>query len=340
MPHKGFTLVETLVTISIFTLMLGALFALVVYIYGLQSYAFQQAQAIEEARRIVEQMAREIREATTGADGSYVLEQADDYEVVFFSDIDKDDEVERVRYFINPAGGALGSATSTCASFVDGGSCQVTFSNFLVGALDSATVQVSVEGDLDNTQEKATIAVDGNTVGILCTLAGECTQCAGAYEDSTVFDVSGEAADDFLTVQATGSNGGSGSSRVDNICNWEDPNHSLKMYAQLNWQEVAPPQAQALFRKGTIDPTGFPLVYVPAQENFAVLSESVVNEGRGIPVFTYFDENDNVIMDLAANIQDVTRVHMNMIINVDLNRAPDDFSVETDIQIRNLKKNL
>lgn len=339
-PHKGFTLIETLVAIFLFTLMFGVLSALIVYTYGLKNYAFEQAQAVGDARRIVEQMTREMREATTGADGAYVLERADEYEIVFFSDIDQDDEVERVRYFINPAGGNIGSLTDTCVSFVNGGSCSVVFSGFLTDALKTASAQVAVEGDLDAIQEYATITIDGNIVGNLCNLSGECTQCSGAYEDLTTFNVTSSAQDDFLTIVGDGSQGNSGSRTVNNICNWQNPNHSLKMQVRLDWEELAPPQAQAVFRKGTTDPTGFPSLYQLDQETLSSLSQYVVNEGRGLPVFTYYDENDDVIADPLANIQNITRVHVNMIINVDLNRAPDDFSLETDVHLRNLKKNL
>ena len=45
-------------------------------------------------------MVKEIREARGGDDGSYIIEKADDFEFIFYSDIDKDELTERVRYFI------------------------------------------------------------------------------------------------------------------------------------------------------------------------------------------------------------------------------------------------
>ena len=96
---KGFTLIESLVTIAIFILVLGGLFELVLGGYKAYHYTFQQAQAVSESRNGIEIMIKEIREARPGDDGSYIIEKADDYEFIFYSDIDKDGDTERVRYF-------------------------------------------------------------------------------------------------------------------------------------------------------------------------------------------------------------------------------------------------
>ena len=87
---KGFTLVETLVAIIVFSLALGVVTSFIILGYRNQGYAWQQALAINEARRGIETMIREIREAKTGQDGSYPIEKAEDKEFIFYSDIDKD----------------------------------------------------------------------------------------------------------------------------------------------------------------------------------------------------------------------------------------------------------
>lgn len=96
----GFTLIETIVTIMIFTLVMGVIAGFIVVGYRTQSYTFQQAVAIDEARKGIETMVKEIREARAGDDGSYIIEKADDFEFIFYSDIDKDEATERVRYFV------------------------------------------------------------------------------------------------------------------------------------------------------------------------------------------------------------------------------------------------
>ncbi len=97
---KAFTLIETLAVIAIFSLVIGAIFGSVAALYTIHDYTFQQSKAIDEARRGVETMVKEIREARPGDDGSYILKTAEDFQIVFYSDIDKDSNAEMVRYFV------------------------------------------------------------------------------------------------------------------------------------------------------------------------------------------------------------------------------------------------
>jgi len=99
--NKGFTLIEIMVAIFIFVLGMGAVFSVALHLYNTNSFLFQQSVAIGEARRGIETMLKEIREARGGQDGAYIIEIANDYEFVFYSDIDTDTAVERVRYFID-----------------------------------------------------------------------------------------------------------------------------------------------------------------------------------------------------------------------------------------------
>ncbi len=98
---KAFTLIETIMVIVIFSLLMGAVSGFIVWGYRLQGYSWRQSQAIEEARKGIEVMAREIRSARYGEDGSYVIWDTQDYQFGFFSDIDRDGEIERVRYFLD-----------------------------------------------------------------------------------------------------------------------------------------------------------------------------------------------------------------------------------------------
>lgn len=98
---KGFTLIEALIAIFIFVLGVGAVLGLTVNLYQTHSFSLHLSSAISEARRGIEVMVKEIREAKTGDDGSYIIEKADDYQFIFFSDIDNDGAAERVRYFLD-----------------------------------------------------------------------------------------------------------------------------------------------------------------------------------------------------------------------------------------------
>ena len=60
---KSFTLVETLIAIFIFFVIMVGLSSSVVWLYRTHSYTWQQALAVDEARRGIETMVKEIREA-------------------------------------------------------------------------------------------------------------------------------------------------------------------------------------------------------------------------------------------------------------------------------------
>ncbi|MEA3344141.1 MAG: type II secretion system protein [Patescibacteria group bacterium] len=99
--NKGFTLIESFIAVIVFALAMGTISTLVIMVYRTQDYAWQQSRSIEDAEIGVETMVKEIREAMIGDDGSYIIEKADDNEFIFYSDIDKDKETERVRYYID-----------------------------------------------------------------------------------------------------------------------------------------------------------------------------------------------------------------------------------------------
>jgi prepilin-type N-terminal cleavage/methylation domain-containing protein len=98
---SGFTLVEILVTMAIFSIILGAigLFARDTFYYdnifssGLISY--------DEAKKILQPVASEIRSASQSSLGAYSIESADEGSFVFFTDTNSDGLKERIRYFLS-----------------------------------------------------------------------------------------------------------------------------------------------------------------------------------------------------------------------------------------------
>lgn len=192
--NKGFTLIETMVAIAIFVLGVGAVFMVAFNLYTTHSFIFQQSMAIGEARRGIEVMIKEIREAKNGQDGSYVLEVANDYEFIFYSDVDTDEAVERIRYFI-----------------------------------------------------------DGTNL-----------------------------------------------------------------------------------KRGMIEPTAHPVKYLAEDEKISIISSYVRNQP---PIFHYYDGNNNEL-PAPARLKDTKMMMIYIVINIDPNRPPQDFVLESYVQLRNLKTNL
>ena len=321
--QKGFTLIETLVAIAIFILALGAVTTFIIMAYRTQAYTLGQSGAINEARRGIETMVKELREARMADDGSYIIEKAEDYEIVFYSDIDKDGLTERVRYFIYEGD----SLTDTCVTYSSGGSCQVNFPNFSSGLIDSAQVEACVEGDLDSGNEYVEILADGGQIGTLCQTG--CDQCSDTWQGCTPFDVTAQATNGSILFTADGSN------RVGDFCDWQEENHSLKARFIFSWIETATSQSVVL-KKGVIKPTGQPIEYPQDQEEISILSQYIRNQ---LPVFRYFDD-DGQELTTPARLEETKLMRVYLMINVNPDRPPQNFELESNVQIRNLKTNL
>jgi len=327
---KGFTLIEMLIAIAIFGLLAGALFGLIPFLYKINTYAWNQTYAIEEARRGIKVMIREIREARAGGDGSYAIEKAEDSEFVFFSDIDSDGKIEKVRYFLG--GASSKEETQDCVTYVDGGSCSVVFSDFYNGTLEQAQIQVSVEGDFGWTPELAEIFVDGFELGELCKSQGECADCPGFWQGTASFDVTAQAQDNFLQLTADASK------QVDNFCNWQEPGHSMKAQFILSWTETASGQEME-FKKGVIEPVGTPPAYPEDEEEISILSTYVQNklDDPQKYIFRYFNASGEEIIEYPARPEETRLMQISLIINFEPNRDPEDYTLESRVQLRNLK---
>jgi type II secretory pathway pseudopilin PulG len=323
-PKKsvGLTLIETLVAIFVFTLAMGAVSGLITMVYRTHDYTWQQSIAIEEARRGIETMVKEIRGAREGGDGSYPIELARDKEFVFYSDIDNDGETERVRYFLGTTGS--GSQAQECQTNIAGGPCSVTFSNFLLGTLTSAQVKVSVDGDFDwgPNREYAEIYADGdNHLGRICNTG--CTHCPGTWQGTQTFTVTNYASDNSITFLADAS------WRVDPQCP-----HAMKVRFEFSWTEEISGQAHE-FRKGVIEPVGSPPTYPASQEKISIISSYVRNTP---PIFEYFDQNGNKITIYPARLKDTKMMKVFLLVDVNENQPPSPFELESSVQLRNLKE--
>jgi type II secretory pathway pseudopilin PulG len=320
---QGFTIIETIVAIFVFTLIMGAVASSIVMLYRTGGYTTDQAIAINEARRGVDIMAEEIRKARYGEDGSYPIESAASKEFVFYSDIDNDGDIEKVRYYLATLN--AGSDTKDCVTTSKGGSCSVVFSGFLTGNLKSAQVVVSTEGYYGNSSRYADFYADGTMVSTLC--ASGCTQCAGAWQGTQTYDVTSYAADGTLQLMMDSS------SNVKNSCSWQVPNHAMTATFAFSWVEEIPNSGNEL-RKGVIEPTGSPVGYPAANEVSKIITSYVRNAP---PIFTYYDADGEQITSDPSILTDTKMMRLFMVINVDVNRAPGDYDLEQYVQLRNLK---
>jgi hypothetical protein len=229
-----------------------------------------------------------------------------------------------VRYFLSTINS--GSQAKECTASSQGGACSVSFSNFLSGDLKTGLVTISAEGDLDASNEYARISADGTILEDQFCRYG-CTHCAGVYEGATVFDIANQASDNSIQFTADGN------SYVHRQCPVASPNHSLKAKFELSWTEEVTGVGTAL-KRGVIEPTGDPVQYISDQEKISIITSYVRNNP---PIFKYYDGSGQEIVSVPARLVDTKLMKIYLVVNIDPNRPPNDFELESFVQIRNLK---
>lgn len=99
-PSRGYTLIETIISVTIFSVLSIMVAGSIVFLYRTHSQSIQQAFALASARKGIDLMVRDIREAAFSDDGAFPVVGIGAHEFIFYSDTDRDDNVERIRYFV------------------------------------------------------------------------------------------------------------------------------------------------------------------------------------------------------------------------------------------------
>ena len=102
--RDGFTLVELLVVIGIITVVGVSLSTVLTAGLKQQFFLNGHNESVEDARKAMRKMVAEIRETQDSDNGAYAVANRDAYELIFYSDIDTDIGVERVRYISDNSG--------------------------------------------------------------------------------------------------------------------------------------------------------------------------------------------------------------------------------------------
>ncbi len=98
--RRGFTFVEMLISITITTLAMGLISGILFFLYRTHTATLQQSFAVNSARRGIEQTVRSMREATFSDTGGFPIESFSPSSFTFYSDTDKDNSVEKIRFFL------------------------------------------------------------------------------------------------------------------------------------------------------------------------------------------------------------------------------------------------
>ena len=92
---------ETIVVLALFIIIIGALVSSIKFFYRSNRYSLEQTYAVNSARIGIQQMVKYIREAAFSDEGSYPVISMAPSSFSFYSNVDQDVFVEKVRYFLN-----------------------------------------------------------------------------------------------------------------------------------------------------------------------------------------------------------------------------------------------
>ena len=100
--QKGFTLIEIVVALAIFAVLIFGVATMLNDIFVNSNQQLASMSNIDQARSALSIFTNEIRDAATGSDGSYPLNQAGDFQIIFYSNFGTTSStVERIRYYIS-----------------------------------------------------------------------------------------------------------------------------------------------------------------------------------------------------------------------------------------------
>jgi len=97
----GFTLVEAIVAIGVFSMIILGVGSILVYGFKYRAVIMEQLKTQTEGRKIIQDFVNEIRRANYSSVGAYPIVTADTQEIIFYSNVDTDSWREKVRYFLD-----------------------------------------------------------------------------------------------------------------------------------------------------------------------------------------------------------------------------------------------
>lgn len=117
LDKKGFTLTEMMVYLFIFLIFFAISSEFIIKGYRAITFGIEQEEAVKHAKNTVDTLVEEIRKASKSSRGDYLLDDVSEQSFSFYSNIDNDPEIEKVKYHlvngeliketINPAGDPL-----------------------------------------------------------------------------------------------------------------------------------------------------------------------------------------------------------------------------------------
>ncbi|MBA3789443.1 hypothetical protein H0X32_03595 [Patescibacteria group bacterium] len=97
---RAFTLIETIVVVSLLVVVGGALTSILQYFYRTNNYVLQEGVAVQSAQQGLATSIQDLREASYGDDGSYPISTVGTSSITFYADVNGNGNVDKVRYYL------------------------------------------------------------------------------------------------------------------------------------------------------------------------------------------------------------------------------------------------
>lgn len=104
---KAMTLVELMVAIAIVLISMEGFTYLFLKTWDTNKFIIEEGMASTAASRATNKIVIQLRAVQQGDNGDYPIESADDFDLVFYCDVDDDGTAERVHYFLDDANDQL-----------------------------------------------------------------------------------------------------------------------------------------------------------------------------------------------------------------------------------------
>ncbi|MDD3607447.1 MAG: prepilin-type N-terminal cleavage/methylation domain-containing protein [Candidatus Moranbacteria bacterium] len=100
LDKKGMTLVEVSVACSVMVILAGIMSLLVIKSFAVNRYSIEQGLNTAFIQNTLTKFSKHLREARQSDEGGYLIESAEDFDLVFYANVDADPAIERVHYFL------------------------------------------------------------------------------------------------------------------------------------------------------------------------------------------------------------------------------------------------
>jgi type II secretory pathway pseudopilin PulG len=99
--ESGFTLIELLLGMGIFVFLIATVIAIQSLLAQSEEFSLKTVYTIENSNAALRNVTDELRNARQSDAGSFPIELASDQEIIFYSNTDSDEGIERIRYFLD-----------------------------------------------------------------------------------------------------------------------------------------------------------------------------------------------------------------------------------------------